>query len=187
MPDIVIPSFRSAQKADASPVPVICWVLISAIHYHDARLELFARQGRFRPHMIQLTSSDLFAETSPRNDPKSFRRETLFQNASWGLVPPAYTCIPVACRARCSKSVRGLHKRGGRKADVSPASFGACGGVCPQCCCRTATSMMIAVSGGRRRSSAGSCDVSRSDRWPTPTPGTSAGWEWWTRSSMGMT
>ncbi len=74
---------RAAAQHIGGSRPGLCWVLISAIHYHDARFESFARQTPYRLNMIQITDNDLFAALSPGAGRGSFSRQTLFPASSW--------------------------------------------------------------------------------------------------------
>jgi glycosyltransferase involved in cell wall biosynthesis len=76
------PARAAAQRTTGSG-PGLCWVLISAIHYHDARFDCFARETPYRLSMIQITDNDLFAELSPDVERGSFSRQTLFPASSW--------------------------------------------------------------------------------------------------------
>jgi glycosyltransferase involved in cell wall biosynthesis len=64
----------------------LCWVVISGIHYHAARLEALGRQGGIRASMIQLTDTDLFAALRPEGTASNYTCHTLFPAANWSAL-----------------------------------------------------------------------------------------------------
>jgi glycosyltransferase involved in cell wall biosynthesis len=82
------PGSSAESRLPARPVPFLCWVLISAIHYHDARLSAMAKHGCFRLGMIQLTDTDKFAALQPNNSSPSYACYTLFPQVCWSSVDP---------------------------------------------------------------------------------------------------
>jgi 1,2-diacylglycerol 3-alpha-glucosyltransferase len=80
-------SFRGIESPNGEGAH-LCWVVISAIHYHAARLEALVRQGSIRASMIQLTDTDLFAALRPEETASSFTCHTLFPAADWLALDP---------------------------------------------------------------------------------------------------
>jgi glycosyltransferase involved in cell wall biosynthesis len=85
---ISIPGSAAESRLPAGPMPFLCWVLISAIHYHDARLHAMAKRGCFRLGMIQLTDTDTFAALQPNSPSPSYACYTLFRGVCWSSVDP---------------------------------------------------------------------------------------------------
>lgn len=80
----------AAAAAERNPpprsTPLLGWVLVSAIHYHDARLRAAARLSGLHLDMIELTDTFGFRELQPGSPSESFTRHTLFSGVPWQTV-----------------------------------------------------------------------------------------------------
>jgi glycosyltransferase involved in cell wall biosynthesis len=84
-----LPTLRTANLAppqSSSSEPLLCWVLISAIHYHDGRFKALANKGEFRLAMIQLAEVHGFRALRPSSSSDGYDSFTLFSEASWSQV-----------------------------------------------------------------------------------------------------
>ena len=64
--------------------PVLCWVVVNSVPYHEARFRAAAENMRLRLCMIQITELDSFRvlqQTPPASQP--FHRRTLFPGTPW--------------------------------------------------------------------------------------------------------
>jgi hypothetical protein len=67
-------------------VPVLCYVLVNMIHYHDARHKGVASTGALQAHVIQLTDTDVFRALEPTGPSDGYTLHTLFKGIPWKQV-----------------------------------------------------------------------------------------------------
>ncbi|WP_162917278.1 glycosyltransferase family 4 protein [Dongia deserti] len=60
--------------------PLVCWLVVNSVPYHDARARAAADAGDLRICMAQLTDVDAFRVLQQPKESQSFRRVTLFPN-----------------------------------------------------------------------------------------------------------
>jgi glycosyltransferase involved in cell wall biosynthesis len=70
----------------AQSAPLLCWILISAIHYHDGRFRALAARGGFRLAMIELAETHGFRSLRPSSPTEDYGSYTLFSGTSWGEI-----------------------------------------------------------------------------------------------------
>jgi glycosyltransferase involved in cell wall biosynthesis len=61
-----------------STPPLVCWIVVSSVPYHDARLKAAVEAGRLRACMVQLTDMESFAVLQQERESRAFPRYTLF-------------------------------------------------------------------------------------------------------------
>lgn len=68
------PVGRSSELA----LPLACWIVVSSVPYHDARVKAAVEAGRLRVCMVQLTEMENFAVLQQERESSAFPRYTLF-------------------------------------------------------------------------------------------------------------
>jgi 1,2-diacylglycerol 3-alpha-glucosyltransferase len=64
--------------------PLLCWIVVNCVPYHEARLKAAVEQARLRVSMIQLTGIDThWTAVQPEQLARGFRRQTLFPATPW--------------------------------------------------------------------------------------------------------
>jgi glycosyltransferase involved in cell wall biosynthesis len=77
---------RSVSPAGAvvKHQPLLCWIVVNSMPYHEARLNAAAEQARLRVCMVQLTDIDThWTVQKPEQIARSIQRRTLFANKPW--------------------------------------------------------------------------------------------------------
>jgi glycosyltransferase involved in cell wall biosynthesis len=82
-----LPSKKCAGKMQREAVvtcpspstpPLVCWIVVSSVPYHDARLKAAVEAGKLRVCMVQLTEMESFAVLQQERESSAFPRYTLF-------------------------------------------------------------------------------------------------------------
>jgi 1,2-diacylglycerol 3-alpha-glucosyltransferase len=64
--------------------PLVCWIVVNSVPYHEARLNAAAQQARLRVSMIQLTGIDThWTYQESKQIARTFRQQTLFPDTPW--------------------------------------------------------------------------------------------------------
>jgi 1,2-diacylglycerol 3-alpha-glucosyltransferase len=66
--------------------PLLCWVLVNSVPYHEARFKAMAEIARLRLSMVQFTEIDTFRALQQAQAKQSFKRYTLFPETSWSRI-----------------------------------------------------------------------------------------------------
>jgi 1,2-diacylglycerol 3-alpha-glucosyltransferase len=70
---------EAVVTSPSEPVPpLVCWIVVSSVPYHDARLKAAAEAGKLRVCMVQLTEMENFAVLQQERESSAFPRYTLF-------------------------------------------------------------------------------------------------------------
>lgn len=67
----------------APPSPVICWIVVNLVHYHDARLRGLAARAGARPHVIQLCDRDTFGALRCEPGEAPYSLHTIMPGVRW--------------------------------------------------------------------------------------------------------
>jgi glycosyltransferase involved in cell wall biosynthesis len=79
--------------------PLLCWVLINTVPYHEARLRAAAERASLRLCMVQMTEVDSFRILQQPVQAERFHRRTLFPLTPWAeidrraMVQRLYACL----------------------------------------------------------------------------------------------
>jgi hypothetical protein len=64
--------------------PLLCWIVVNSVPYHDARLNAAAAQARLRLCLVQLTGIDVDWDLpEPKEFTQTVHHYTLFPNTPW--------------------------------------------------------------------------------------------------------
>jgi 1,2-diacylglycerol 3-alpha-glucosyltransferase len=69
-----------------SGAPILCWIVINSVPYHEARLKAAADGAGLRLFMIQLAGEDDFKPLQQAPTAQSFGRRILFPDRSWSAI-----------------------------------------------------------------------------------------------------
>jgi 1,2-diacylglycerol 3-alpha-glucosyltransferase len=89
-----------------SAPPLLCWVLVNSVPYHEARFRAAAENVRLRLRMVQLTEVDAFRILQQGQVKQPFRRYTLFPDTPWDRIDGRVMALRLrACLSEIKPSV----------------------------------------------------------------------------------
>jgi glycosyltransferase involved in cell wall biosynthesis len=69
-----------------SSLPLVCWIVVNTVPYHEARINAAAEANRLRVCIVQITEVDSFSVLQRPRESTSTQRYTLFPGTPWDQV-----------------------------------------------------------------------------------------------------
>lgn len=66
--------------------PLVCWIVVNSVPYHEARVKAAVEARRLRLSLIQITEVDSFRVLQTSSDSEYFNRYTLFPGVAWDRI-----------------------------------------------------------------------------------------------------
>src|SRR5690242_7532512 len=66
--------------------PLVCWIVVNSVPYHEARVKAAVEARRLRLSLIQITEMDSFRVLQTSSDSEYFNRYTLFPGVAWDQI-----------------------------------------------------------------------------------------------------